>query len=336
MRFPDELWWEQISRPQQLKEKVVDVLLRGKSVWISGHLPWKDTFQDQIKTRLSEMDSRLRLLFYNVEDLAEESPADLIFRIMPGAKTRYMPGRSLSDYIVSNKILETTIIWISGLDETRNGAWFEFSSGLAKAGSGLRVVCHGNCGKKRYQNVITLYTEEYMSQFERILFAMLLSGTENGSTDLQMYFSYLSAELAGESVENIPLLLSDTQKLALNPWAFLEEKELTAAGDIKRIVHDVQMKVLQPKLEDRREKLVDALTDKLEALLPFKDDYGNDCTELYDIELRHMIFYQGHLQLTPQQKKELDQLYNIRNMAAHRKIISGKDIMVLLCDRMPN
>lgn len=332
MRYPDELWWDQISSPLNLKKWTADTLMSGKTVWLSGHLPWPDTFLYQTKDLISQGNSQLALEYREMDSLEGTSPAELVFQLVPSAKSRYMPGQDLSEYIASTGILDTTILWLAGVDEARHGQWLALSSGLAKHNSGFRVVCQGNCGNKRYRNVELLQADTFSSEFERILFAMMLSGGMGYSTDIQMYCSYLAVELAGEQVEQLPILLRDTNQLICHPELCLEDAGLPRNEILQRSLHSVQLKVLQPKLEDRQEKLVDRLAAQLTRLLPFKDDFGNVCNDLYSIELRHLVYFhhQHAFRISDQEDQLLKQLHEMRNLIAHRKVVPGEDVFSLL------
>ncbi len=330
--FDEDIWWEQIHGARQFRWDLQDQLLsRGKGVWLTGEVPWTQTLYCQVKDYLSEMDSQLHITFRSAEELRGMSPDNLIFGLNPEARSRYMPGKSLAEYIRGNQLLETHIIWIYDLDQQKDRVWPAFSSELAKLKTGLRVVCQGNMGTKRYQNVKMLSTKDYFTSFDRILFAMQLAAKSNTSADLQMYYSYLAVGIAGENLEYIPQLLQSPRRMVLDPGGLAEELGIPAP-DLNRVIHRVQVKVLQPKLEDRREVLVDELSDGLTKLLPFKDEYGKEFRDLYSIELRNIYHFrnQGQLKMTPQQSDRLQQLYELRNDVAHRRLVPGEEVIALL------
>ena len=330
--FPEELWWDQVPGAVRLRSTLQGVLLQeGKTAWLEGGLPWDADFRSRISDDVSGKDSRLLFTVYSGEELRGRSPEDLVFQLNPNAQVRYMPGQSLSKYVQTNGLLKTHIIWLYDLKGDEHAAWFEFSRQLAAAKAGLRVVCQGDIGKKRSQNVSMLYQQDFFSEFDRILFAMLLASGKEAPVDLRTYYSYLAAGLAEERVELIPQLLQSPYQLTTDPAGTAEALGLDSQN-INKIVHGVQLKVLLPKLEDRQEALVDDLSESLLKLLPFEDNFGNIYDDLYSIELRNMYHYRnsGELRMTQEQSYQLQRLYEARNLIAHRKVVPGADVVKLL------
>lgn len=330
--FPEELWWDQVPGAMRLRSTLQEVLLQeGKTAWLESGFPWDTDFRNRISDDICGKDSRFLFTVYSGEELSGRSPEDLVFQLNPDAKVRYMPGQSLSKYVQTNGLLKTHIVWLYNLKADEHTSWFEFSRQLAGAKAGLRVICQGDIGKKRSQNVSMLYQQDFFSEFDRILFAMLLASNKEAPVDLRTYYSYLAAGLAEEQVELIPLLLQSPHQLTTDPAGTAEALGLDTQK-INKIVHAVQLKVLLPKLEDRQEALVDDLSQSLLELLPFEDNFGNKYDDLYSIELRNMYHYRnsGELRMTQEQSHQLQRLYDARNLIAHRKVVPGVDVIKLL------
>lgn len=327
--LPEEIWWERIPGAVRLRQKMQDILLQdGRGVWLEGGAPWPGTFRDMIKDYMSNRDSRLCFTFLGQEELGSLNPERLIFQMNPAARMRYMPGQPLAKYIQANKLLETHIIWLQGLEAERDKQWFAFSRELAGTRAGLRVICQGEIGGKRYPNVNMLYHKDFFSEFDRILFAMMLAAGTGLPENLQIYCSYMAAGLAGGDAERIPPLVQAKKNLALDPAGTAAALGIEGR-DVGRVLHSVQLKILLPQLEDRQEALMDELERGLRAMLPFEDDYGNWHNDLYSIELRHMYHFMtsGRLKMYPEQEERLRRLYALRNMIAHRKIVLGEEVV---------
>lgn len=329
---PEELWWGQVPGALRLKQAVQDAVLQeGRSVWIGGPVPWTGILCQAVEDYVSERDSRLRFTAHSGEELRGLSPEQLIFRMNPEAELRYMPGRPLAEYIQANQLLKTHVIWLCGLNQAEHEKWFAFSRDLAKLKTGLRVICQGETGNKRYQNVAMLYAKDYFSEFDRVLFAMLLAAKSGSSVDMRTYCSYLAAALAGDQAERIPDLLESPARLAADPEGTAAAAGIET-GNWNKLVHSVQLKILLPALEDRQELLVDQLSGELKRLLPFTDEYGRVFQDLYSIELRNLYHLRNtkQLKMTPQQSDCLQRLYELRNLLAHRQVAPGEEVIRLI------
>lgn len=331
MMYPDEIWWDQVPGAVRLKEALEEDLCAGRCFWLQGELPWPDEFRSQLKNCLGETDSRISIEFFTAGELEGRQPQELIFQLQPGAEDEYLPSKPLHRFLAEGHVLEHTILWLDGVDSRAHAPWFELSRELARQKEGgLRIICRGDVGKEQFQKVRRYAADQFVTEFDQLLYAMLLSGEKPGSRELKTYYSYLAVGLAGDNVEDIPLLLRDPLALVRAPEACLEEAGLPPVQNLKQIVHEVQMKVLQPRLEGLQEALVDEISRELERLLPFKDDYDKTCSELYDIELRHLIYFRNELNLSEANKKLLDKLYTQRNLLAHRHIVEGGAVIDIL------
>lgn len=327
-----ELWWSQIHGPQQLKNEIENVLLTpGKGLWISGKIPWPETLYRLVKNELSEKDSQICLSFLdaNTKDFQQLKPADLISQLNPDALSHCMPGKPMAEFIRDNSILETHILWISNLDIAQHETWFSFSRELARLKTGFQIICQGQLGRGKYPNLVLLQAKDYSTQFDHILFAMQLAAEFGVSSDMQMYYTYLAVGIADGWVEKIPTLMKCPDALARDPAAYIADLGFDQTG-LEQILHKVQVKALLPILEDRQERLVDELSDSIE--LPFYDEYERKFQELYEVELRNMyyLYRNKRLPMNLTQAKNLEQLYNLRNMVAHRQIVPGEAVVDFL------
>lgn len=327
-----ELWWSQIHGPRQLKNEIENVLLTpGRGLWIYGSIPWPETLYRLVKNELSEKDSQICLTYLdaNSKEFQQLKPADMISQLNSDALSRCMPGKPLAEFVRDNRILETHILWISNLDIAQHEDWLSLSRELAQLKTGFQIICQGQLSRRKYTNLALLQAKDYSTQFDHILFAMQLAAEFGVSSDMQMYYTYLAVGIADGWAENIPTLMKSPDALTRDPATYTAELGFDQAG-LEQILHKVQVKALLPILEERQEHLVDELSDVIK--LPFYDEYGRKFQELYEVELRNMhFFYQNKkLPMSPTQVKQLEQLYKLRNMVAHRQIVPGEMVMDFL------
>lgn len=327
-----EVWWHQVPGATRLLQKVLQQLANRRNVWISGYLPWSDTFREIIISKLAESNRDLRVEIRSAIDLIDTSSEDLVFSLFPGARSRYMPGKELATYINEQRLLEDTIIWIYDLNQERDNRWLTFSQQLGTIGAGLKVLCEGISIQPtisaRRSKITMVLTEGQYTSFDKVLFAMFLVSTLNQSDGIKRYCSYLASELVGGEVEMITCAIKNAQQLYMSPNEVANMLGISDNSFIQNRIHRVQVKVLLPEIEEQFEALVERNSDNISKILPFEDDYGSERRELYDLELRHVRHFknQGDITLDVSDSKRLDFLYECRNLIAHHIVIDGERI----------
>ena len=113
------------------------------------------------------------------------------------------------------------------------------------------------------------------------------------------------------------------------------EKPLEELDDVQRsAVHAAQVRGVEPAIEYGRMYLIRRLGNRLNAILPFHDEYETTFTEAADVELRHMMYYRNRLNLQPEEMTLLDRLYHARNCISHLGVLDFDVVELLLKDAL--
>lgn len=321
--------------PQRMLADAVDVLTGKGTVWFSDELPWREEFRRSVKDMLSTADSRLNIEFVDAPS-PETDPMELVFDLDSSAQDMFLPAYDPARFIKDNKVLENTVLWIYGLQSETCAKWLEFGRNLAKLGVSLKIVCEGVPSCSSAKNVKVITVRDYVSEFDLLLYAMMLCQNDRNASELKMYSARLAVSLSEGRPETLCGLISDVDRLINDP----EKTALdicidSSAEDMRSAVRNAQIMSVLPKTEERRAALVDALKDRLEPLMPFDDDFDNTISVLDEIELRHIVYFLkiNEIELNDAEYEELMLLYSIRNNISHRKIVPGSDVRMLFVKR---
>ena len=326
--------WLQLPGPVKMAEDICAVLSGSGTVWISGSFSWAEEVRSFIKEKLCMFDSGVNLEFLDVSAFPEHySPEELVFLRDPSAEKDYLPAMGLASFVKTKRILPDTILWLYHLDGEGDRKWTDFSKALAKQGAGLKLVCEGAAITEAAKNVRLFSQERCLSEFDHLLYAMLLIQGEKWSTDLKVYVSRLAVFLAGRDAEQIAQLLRLKRELPQEPLrcALGSRPELEEVRALHAI-YTAQLMSLLPKVELLRTKLISDTADRLRALVPFCDDYGNQIDRPEDMELRHLVHFEiiGQLSFDWDESSRLHLLYNIRNALSHQNTVDGRDAIACL------
>lgn len=291
----EQLWWERVHGPAALRETLVRAIQSHGVIFFhhSGSLPWPETFRSLV---LEEAESRSGTLRVRPpEDFGGQplSEDDFLARFAPQCARGFLSTASLPTFLDKRGALDGQILWLYGLTEEDQAAWAARLGEFAALPAAGRCVVVLELDGKRIQRkkVPTLSTDDVLRPFDVTQFCTM-AVSEGGEAPGRMdYLAALCVELAGADPERLPRLLASRAALLEDPVATVEEVLGLSQPAAVRHVRRAQLKLLLPLLEDLRMALLEQNSDACSSLLPFEDDHHNYCTDLYQIELRHLVHY---------------------------------------------
>ena len=322
---PEYESWICSPGPQRMLAEAVDALTGKATVWFCEELPWREEFRRSVKDVLGTADSRLNIEFVDAGSTDKE-PIEVVFDFDGSAQDLFLPAYDLARFIKDNKVLENTVLWIFGMQPETCSSWLEFSRELARLGASLKIVCEGVPSCSSAKNVKVISTGSFISEFDLLLYAMMLCQNDKNASELKMYAARLAVNLSAGRPKTLSELIFDVDRLIDNPEKTARDICVVSSDeDIRSAVRNAQMMSILPKTEERRAVLVGDLKDRLEPLLPFDDDFDNKITVLDEIELRHIVYFRNmhEIYLNDAENEELKLLYGVRNDISHRKIVPG-------------
>ena len=330
-----ELWWNQTPGPRKLIRSVADDLGNRMTTWLSGTLPWQHDFHEYVKDRLSEINSDINIEFVDTWELPQDmKPEDLIFSYDSSLRNSYLPSLDLASFLLQRGALSNTIIWLFDLEQSESRQWLELSRKLARQKTGLRIVCEGrDIVNGANKNITCFSAQDVVNEFDILLFAMTALQRNDWNSDTKLYACRLATELSEKEAENTAILINHCQELLLNPAECAANEIALLDSDIaENAIRKAQTLTLMPRLEQERAAFIDSLGDRVEKLLPYTDEYNNLMEKPQELELRHIVYFEGvmMLNLSWEEHERVHFLHTMRNRISHRQLIDGEDAVKLL------
>ena len=132
------VWWESITGPNGLLQRISLALLEAKSVVIYApdDLPWRKQMRSSLEGMLRESTHDLVFDYIDCElDFQTDAEnnldiASFLFErySTPSVKNGYRKssGKSVQQYMLENHVLDNAIIWVKGMTEKQVRSWFDF------------------------------------------------------------------------------------------------------------------------------------------------------------------------------------------------------------------
>ena len=320
----DQLWWEQVHGPAALRRTLARAI-RDRGVVFFHHsapLPWPETFRALV---LEEAERRCgSLRFLPPEDRCGQplSEGEFLSRFAPGGGRGFLSTASLPAFLDRQGALDGQLLWLCGLPEADQAAWAGRLGELAAlpAAGRCAVVLEltGKC--IRHKKVRTVSADEELRPFDATQFCVMAAGRSDGASELIDYLSALCVELTGPDPERLPRLLSARSALLEDPVSALADLLGLEEQEAVRHVRRAQLKLLLPLLEDLRIALLEALAGACAPLLPYRDEFGNLCASVYDLELRHLVHFRnsGRMDIPPELWGDVRLAHEARNLLMHQ------------------
>ena len=321
----DRLWWYRVHGPSQLCSQLIHALQDRGCIFFhhSAPLPWADTLRALV---LEEAESRCgSLQVLPPEDRTGLGPleeGEFLARFAPHCAQGFLSTASLPAFLDKRGGLDGRILWLHGLEETDQAAW------AARLGEFAALPAAGRCavvleltGKRvQRKKVRTISADEILRPFDITQFCTMAVGESGASSGLMDYLAALCVELAGGGPERLPRLLDCRAALLEEPVATLADLLDLEEQEAVRHVRRAQLKLLLPLLEDLRIALLERLADMCAPLLPYRDEFGNLCASVYDLELRHLVHFRnsGRIDLPAEVWNDVHLSYEARNKLMHQ------------------
>jgi len=330
----ESLCWFHTPGPQNFIKKVCNALIGRDSAWIEGAVSWDEEFRSTVKDELSTLDGEINVEFIDASILDESLDAAGLIQCYDDIVGRnYLPAMDLCEFLNKNKILNNTILWLYHVDRATDRKWIEFSKSLAKQTTTVKLVCEGTIISGSSKHIETFCQEQFLTLFDYLLFAMVLIQDASWGTDLKVYACRLAINMAGNRAEKIAQLLSRRSLLVSDPLCCAKEVDLCEDSvRLENAVRVAQLMSLLPKVELLRNAFVSKISDRLDGVLPYTDDYGNTVEKPQDLELRHIVYLDGcgKIVLDQEERQHLRFLHTIRNDLSHGKNVDGNTASLCL------
>ena len=344
-------WWELTGCGSRFCSNVIRTLKDGNSVVLTGRyaLPWVNLFYDKLKgAGISSTKG-----FDIIKPPSGCNPAEYLFNTYCSysVQSRYWPQPP--DYTHVHFLAENDDILLNHRFIVVNSfeSEIDFMRWVQFVDKYISQIKAKGVDIDRRATFILQYTGRpschiISQQVKTISFCpqdvdLLTYNLLNTSGDRIRYTANLyAAELIGELCRsNIEIcgLLAGRSELIKNPISvyitFMQENVSVDDKSEEQIRSDVslaQLKVFFQLVEQKRRVIIKKYYAAIQAFLPWKNDYGEEKKEPYDMELRDLLYKGKEINMENTDKELVTRLRDIRNDLAHNHILSFFDVDFLI------
>lgn len=367
----EDFWWNNITGANMIVAKVSDTLNENKMVVLNvpSDLPWRYQMRSAIELHFRKNaeteDTYMQIIDAN-DECRDEDPGK--FLLTKFGKTREIKngyreksGASIQKYLIQNRVLKNTIVWIKGLNHEQKKAWMTFSReyNTQSVSDGLFVLeVHDNKDNIDHKKVTLINFSDFVSSYNVQLFDSFILDRENCYTsNWKKYISTVTSCLCDTDAEISLELIRHTDFLHENPIEGISKIDKSGSfasrgsdegsnhvlayfrrGEVGELEHRMwvaQVQVLFPLIEIERTKLISTLYDEIKKALTSEDIYQYDVIieDPNEVELGTLDYLKRSFKINiPQSdiRSWISFLHNCRNKIAHMGCCEPEDVVKLL------
>lgn len=281
-----DIWWNQVSGPLAYMNEITSNVQQGISTVIKES-DVDSLFFTILEDKIQQIDSAFVFETFKASDYANEIEFqnDLIARLAPKFvrkltspyKRLYSEGHLQHRFIYFE--IDTDAPWVMNV--------MKEMCPLSSQGNGVFLcITRDTAPYEGIKHLKTLDISSYISIYNLQYFAMQCLGNFETRDSKGMYISQLAAKLSdvnGLVCANLAKhsLYSDTMDVCQG----------MDTGKVEKAVWETQIQIFLPIIEEIRRYLILRYTEKIQHLLPKKDEFGHEITDPTEMELRHLQYY---------------------------------------------
>jgi hypothetical protein len=359
-KAPDAAWWDYVTGPTRLITEVANLLHTGKSVFLSAHIPFCGTFFGKVAAAFRVMDNEL--LFDDVIDTEEDPGTHLLERF--NVRVSYRSHDTSAECLKRSGVLKNRLLPVIA-DGGRADSWIEFirsyKSSTLRDGLFLLKTEDG-VSTPSVKQLRVLDYHKFVSEYDTLMFAGLISDKSTLSIGEKRYISALSVSLFGKNAEGIADFI-DKYKIDICPLDVLPQG--TFSGDESTYkLWNAQVQELFPLIMREAREFIDTwripINDAFKNIREERDypnslfsqgllnTYKEPIDSPDELELATIIFLMRnrrrnkngyetseYLLYIPDDsaRERIKLLYEMRNNIAHGKVCPEGDVVRLLRKR---
>lgn len=345
----NNIWWERVPNARTLVEIVSEEILNENNLLLKHRqpLPWKDDFADTVIERVEENNSSKN--FKIVEGISEPGKYLLDEYCKAEKRASFRPSVGYPKFFAENDdvVIHNKFFWVNLKTQAEIENWIGFVRDYCtfrKKDKELAVFildCPSEYTILKQKGIKILDTDEFINEYDKIVYATLVSGQLNEPTWLKSYLTELMKEIACFSCEIMDLIAANYRKFLHSPYRVTKEliaesgKSLGVSidtivdeGSVENSIWKAQIKILYPLIEEYRKTFVEKHFDDIAMNLPIETESGGIFYRPQDVELGGLIYMVGtaRLSLPEWEYKQLETFRDARNILSHLGILSWTEI----------
>ncbi len=366
-----EFWWNNITGANMVVSRVTESLHNTNLVilCVPDDLPWRYEMRSAIEYDFRKTAASENVLVQTIDaadDCDNQEPGKfLLDRFCKSRDIRmgYRDGSSktIQQYLISNRVLHDSIIWVKGFLTGQAEQWIKFckeykSIGTAEGIFLLEIKDPLSSGDFKSLSIVRF--DDWISNYDvQLLNSFILDRTKSYSINWKKYISTLAAclcesdaEVSAELISAIDFSMDDPcvgLKIIEESGGFSSRGRDTRSNHIlalyrrgendalQKRIWTAQIRVLFPIIELERIKYIESYYTEIQKVLDNEEviQYGEALSKPMDVEIGTLHYlvksYKIRIPL-PEDRNRIEMLRNYRNTIAHMKCLSPQEIQSLL------
>lgn len=350
----DRIWWERVPNAMAFIQDITESLLSEKSVILQSELgmPWYESMVSQIKESVMQQNSSKR--FEVLRQVDEPGKYLLQEFCKPEKRAAYRPIKTFARFFAESDdiVLHTRYLWVyvSSVEELEK--WSAFVAdyikerGKNKETAVFILEWQGERVKKSKKGIRIISFEDYINDYDRMVFSMLASSSVREPVEVKDYLAELASNIAGNDIELSAACVKKHKEFLRDPHTVINEiikndQRSNGAGFIYTGTKEgleygiwrAQIKTIYPLIEAYRGAFVKKYSTAISKGLPITSIYGEVYSDPKDVELGTLVFMvdKGDVSIPTKEYNKLKLFKEARNKLSHLSVLSMEDIQMLLC-----
>lgn len=352
-----QIWWDRVTNASRLKSDIIDALLEEKNILLQYNqsMPWisyfKESIQDEVK--IHNADKKFEFIF-GVKD-----PGKYLLESFCKKEKRseFLPKKGYAKFFTNEDdiVIHDRYFWVTIQCMDELNAWTKLvseyyqSRNKNKPRAVFILEWAGNEAVYDAKGIVTYSFDEYIGEYDRIVFAVLAASAVKESSFIRTYLAELLANVVENDIELCAECVGKYRDFLKSPHACIQKimqnrskqdednyrfKEHGEDED-KKVHHAIwrsQIKTIYPFIEEYRGKFVEKHAKAVSDNLPIRTELGEVYENVQEVELGTLCYLaaSGKIKLSPEEHSKLKRFKDARNDLSHLRILTKEKIEGLL------
>lgn len=349
----ETIWWNQVTNAVKYVTDIKQSILEEKSILLkyASGMPWREQLVSSVIDAVKLQNGNKK--FVNISGV--EDPGKYLLKefCKPEKRTEYRPSKGYAKFFAKSDdiVLHDRYLWIHIESQKSLDDWLNFVSEYIKErdkkdNKAVFVLeCAGENFPAAKRGVKVFSFDDYIGEYDRIVFAVLASSSIKERPFINTYLSELVANVAGNDIELAAECIRHHKSFLENPLAFIrmvtDEKVrsngeqfcyLKEVDEVKYLIWLSQIKTIYPYLEEYREDFVRRYYNVINKQLPIQASYGETYEDPKEVELGTLMYIVGSgcFSISSMEYEKLKKYKEARNKLSHLTALSIAEIEELL------
>lgn len=349
----DQIWWERVPNASAFVNDIVSSLSEEHSIILqySESLPWQEAFKSFVKETVCQQNASRS--FETARDIDEPGPFLLNEFCKREKRSQYRPSKGYAGFFAESDdiVLNERYLWVEVSTEKQLDSWSTFVSDYLKLRDKKKTSAvfilewQGSTPAPKKKGMTVYSFDDYIGDYDRIVFSMLASSAVKGDTFVKDYLAELASNVIGNDIELYAECFARPKEFLQDPYSVVKDcvensirsdgTPFTFSKSREEVNHSIwlaQIRTIYPVIEEFREDFVQKHYSAIKSKLPITTAFDEVYNDPNDVELGTLVYMAGLglLFLNPKDYEELKAHKDARNTLSHLGILSYEEIRMLM------